>query len=699
MIDLFTSGMVGHCLSGLTTTTLAFTRLSLQVLEIFVHTDCEMKENQKLVQVTPIEGKEPDEVEERETWDNQCEFFLSCLGYAVGFGNVWRFPYLAYKNGGAVFFIPYVIMLLVAGLPLFFLELVLGQYTSLGPNKIFLHLSPIFMGLGWGMLMVSLLIAIYYNVLLAWALYYTFSSFTKTLPWGNCTNAFNSENCFTSEEAKKCSEKSEFYFNHSCVDAYTYCGFSDMTNVNLTHCVNRTDATNVVWANKSLPLISASEDFFKNRMLQRRDGISWDNMGTLNWELVGCLALAWVIVGLCMIKGVKSSGKVVYFTAIFPYVVLVILLIRGALLEGAYTGIEFYILTPNISKLREVDVWGDAAVQIFYSLGSSCGGLITLSSYNKYKNNCMRDAIVIALGNCTTSVFAGFVIFSFLGFMAKSQGTTVPELVTSGSGLAFVVYAEAVTKMPLPPLWAFLFFFMLITLGLDSQFTMVETLSTAVFDQWPSLRSKKAIVVTIMCFILFLCGLTMVLQGGFYMFELFNYYSAGLSVIILSIIEVSLIAYVYGFRRFMAHVTEDMGIWVPKPLYGYWAITWCFLTPVSLVVILVLTSMKFEAPAVGGYEFPKNIQTLGWFITAASLVLIPILGIYIVFTKEYKGKELVVATEDFCSAHERAQRKKELTQPAAFKSTISHSYNNDAFMEDVVEVPPVDSPNNQYLHI
>ena len=77
--------------------------------------------------------------------------------------------------------------------------------------------------------------------------------------------------------------------------------------------------------------------------------------------------------------------------------------------------------------------------------------------------------MVISLANCTTSVFAGFVIFSFLGFMAKTQGTSVPELVTSGSGLAFVVYAEAVTNMPYPPVWALLFFFMLITLGLDSQ--------------------------------------------------------------------------------------------------------------------------------------------------------------------------------------------------------------------------------------
>lgn len=56
---------------------------------------------------------------------------------------------------------------------------------------------------------------------------------------------------------------------------------------------------------------------------------SWSDMGGLNWQLVGCLALAWVVIAASLVKGVKSSGKVVYFTAIFPYVVLVILLVRG----------------------------------------------------------------------------------------------------------------------------------------------------------------------------------------------------------------------------------------------------------------------------------------------------------------------------------------------------------------------------------
>ena len=95
-----------------------------------------------------------------------------------------------------------------------------------------------------------------------------------------------------------------------------------------------------------------------------------------------CLLLAWIIVFLSLSKGIKSSGRVVYFTAIFPYVVLVILFFRGITLEGYKEGIKFY-LTPDIKKLSEATIWRDAAVQIFFSLSASMGGLIALASYNR----------------------------------------------------------------------------------------------------------------------------------------------------------------------------------------------------------------------------------------------------------------------------------------------------------------------------
>lgn len=78
-------------------------------------------------------------------------------------------------------------------------------------------------------------------------------------------------------------------------------------------------------------------------------------MGAVRWDLALCLAICWVIVFLCLIKGVKSSGKVVYFTATFPYVVLITLLIRGLTLPGASNGI-FYFLVPDWSKVIDIQV-------------------------------------------------------------------------------------------------------------------------------------------------------------------------------------------------------------------------------------------------------------------------------------------------------------------------------------------------------
>merc|ERR1711902_376030 len=89
---------------------------------------------------------------ERGRWSNQFEFILSTGGYAVGLGNVWRFPYLAYQNGGGSFLLPYAIMLFFAGLPLFFMELALGQYTGQGPTRVFGRLAPAFKGLGYAMI-------------------------------------------------------------------------------------------------------------------------------------------------------------------------------------------------------------------------------------------------------------------------------------------------------------------------------------------------------------------------------------------------------------------------------------------------------------------------------------------------------------------------------------------------------------------
>ncbi|XP_070185045.1 sodium-dependent proline transporter-like, partial [Littorina saxatilis] len=133
-----------------------------------------------------------DENEERGNWSGRFDFILSMLGYAVGLGNIWRFPYLCYRNGGGAFLLPFLLMMVIIGLPLFFLEASLGQFCSAGPMGCW-QFAPLFKGLGIAMVVVSGLTAVYYNMILAWSLYYLFASFTSDLPWDTCDETWNSE--------------------------------------------------------------------------------------------------------------------------------------------------------------------------------------------------------------------------------------------------------------------------------------------------------------------------------------------------------------------------------------------------------------------------------------------------------------------------------------------------------------------------
>lgn len=136
------------------------------------------------------------------------------------------------------------------------------------------------------------------------------------------------------------------------------------------------------------------------------------------WPLFVCNLLAWIVIYCCIINGVESVGKVVYFTATFPFVILAVLFVRGITLPGAAEGIRFYIM-PQWSLLTDLRVWADAAVQIFFSLGPGWGGIINMASYNQFKNNAKFDALLIPVVNCGTSIFAGFVVFSVLGYMSR----------------------------------------------------------------------------------------------------------------------------------------------------------------------------------------------------------------------------------------------------------------------------------------
>uniref|UniRef100_A0A1A8IUL7 Transporter n=1 Tax=Nothobranchius kuhntae TaxID=321403 RepID=A0A1A8IUL7_NOTKU len=529
-------------------------------------------------------GAVPPEVS-RGQWSSKMEFLLAVAGQIIGLGNVWRFPYLCYKNGGGVFFIPYILFLFTCGIPLFLLETSLGQYTKQGSITCWRKICPLFEGLGYGSQVVVLYSSIYYIIILAWAFLYLFSSFSSELPWSSCRNSWNTETCVEFDK------KTE-YFNMTFADNAT----------------------------------SPVREFWERRVLNIAGSIG--ELGSLRWELVLCLLLSWVICYFCVWKGVKSAGKVVYFTATFPYVMLAVLLVRGITLPGAMDGIKFY-LYPDPSRLADPQVWMDAGTQIFYSYAICIGCLTALGSYNKYNNNCYKDCVHLCFLNSGTSFVAGFAIFSVLGFMAYEQNTDISKVAESGPGLAFIAYPRAVSMMPFPQVWAIFFFIMIILLGIDSEFVGLEALTTALSDLYPSFfhvgHRRKLLLLTISVLSFFI-GLVMVTEGGLYIFQVFDYYAcSGMTLLLFALLQSLCIGWVYGAERFYDNL-EDMIGYRPLPLIKY-----ClkYVTPVICLGTFIFSVVKYTPLKFNNkIEYPWWGYALGWWFTLSSTLFVPLRMLY-----------------------------------------------------------------------
>ncbi|XP_077848429.1 sodium- and chloride-dependent transporter XTRP3 isoform X6 [Macaca mulatta] len=416
----------------------------------------------------------------RPLWSNPLQFVFACISYAVGLGNVWRFPYLCQMYGGGSFLVPYIIMLIVEGMPLLYLELAVGQRMRQGSIGAWRTISPYLSGVGIASVVVSFFLSMYYNVINAWAFWYLFHSFQDPLPWSVCP--LNGNHTGYDEECEKAS------------------------------------STQYFWYRKTLN-ISPS--------LQENGGVQW--------EPALCLLLAWLVVYLCILRGTESTGKVVYFTASLPYCVLIIYLIRGLTLHGATNGL-MYMFTPKMEQLANPKAWVNAATQIFFSLGLGFGSLIAFASYNEPSNNCQKHAIIVSLINSFTSIFASIVTFSIYGFKAtfnyenclkkvsllltntfdledgfltasnleqvkgylasaypSKYSEVFPHIkncsleseldtAVQGTGLAFIVYTEAIKNMEVSQLWSVLYFFMLLMLGIGSMLGNTAAILTPLTD-------------------------------------------------------------------------------------------------------------------------------------------------------------------------------------------------------------------------
>jgi NSS family neurotransmitter:Na+ symporter len=474
----------------------------------------------------------------KDIWGSRTSFILASIGSAIGLGNIWRFPYVCYANGGGAFLIPYLIALLTSGIPLMILEFSLGHKYSEPAPQAFGHVKKPFEMLGWFALLIGFGIVTYYAVVMGWCFNYLGYSFN--LAWGRNTEAF--------------------FFNQ---------------------------------------FLNISQSPMQ--------------LGGIQWMIVLGLALTWICIIAAIWKGPNTVGKVVYYTVIIPWIILIVFVIRGITLPGAIEGLKFY-LTPQFSALLDYKVWLAAYSQVFFSLTIGFGVQITYASFLPKKSDVVNNAFLVSFANNATSFIGGFAVFSTLGYYAYQTGLPVSEVVKSGPHLAFVTYPTIISLLPFAAsIFGILFFLMLLTLGIDSAFSLVEAGAASIISKFKIKRIYANIGFGIIALVI---GMIYTTKGGLYWLDIVDYFMNNYGLLVVGIMQCIAIGYFYNTKTLREYANSKSDFTIG----AWWDFCVKYLTPVVVGILFITNIIDRIKNSYGGYTRLAELLG-GWLILIIFIVI------------------------------------------------------------------------------
>ncbi|MEN8233038.1 MAG: sodium-dependent transporter [Thermodesulfobacteriota bacterium] len=430
--------------------------------------------------------------QQRSSWKSNFGFLLAAIGSAIGLGNVWRFSYMAHQYGGGAFLVPYLVALLVAGVPIMIIEYGLGHREKGSSPLSFVRIDKKFEWLGWWMPIIAMFgIMLYYSVVIGWCVNYFFYSFN--LSWGGDTQGF--------------------FFNQFLQLSDSA---ADIGGVRMPIAA----ATLFVWI---MCWFICYRDI--------RHGI--EKASVIFMPILFLLTLVLVFWSL-FLEGASD--------AIFNHY-----------LHADWSKINLFSEDPEVQSSAG-KVWAAAFGQIFFTLSLGFGIMITYASYLPEKTNIGKNAFITCLVNCLYSFVAGFAVFGIVGFMAQSQGVPFEDAIKGGPQLAFVVYPQAISLLPsMNVLFGVIFFLMLVIAGLTSGISLIEAFTCAITDKFDWSRGK---VVTVICVLGFLGSLIFTTRAGLYILDIADHFITNYGLVIGGLLECLIIGWVLKASVLRKHISR-----------------------------------------------------------------------------------------------------------------------------------------------
>ncbi len=490
-------------------------------------------------------------MENRGQWGSNVGFLLAAIGSAIGLGNIWRFPYVAYKSGGGAFLIPYVLALVTVGIPILMLELSLGNKLRSSAPKAFRIISKKFEWLGWwAVTFVMFGIEMYYIVIIGWCANFIVFSLTKA--WGTDPNGF----------------------------------------------------------------------FFGKFLGMGGEPLSFNG---ISWVVIAAIAVIWLVNWLITYRGIeKGIEKAVKIMMPLLFIITIIIIVWSLFLPGAKTGISHYV-KPDFTKITDVKVWIAAFGQIFFSLSLGFGIMIAYASYLPKKTNIFKNSLIIGFSNSGYEVFAGFGVFSILGYMATQQGAAIQDVVQSSIGLAFVAYPKAISLLPFGTLFGVLFFFLLCIAGVSSSISIIEAFSSAMIDKFNIPRHKT---INTVCLVGFVGSMIFTAKNcGLQMLDIVDHFINQYGLITVGVVEAIIIGWLFKTDLLKDHMESNIPDGGNKKMFmtllKLWKYCIKFITPLALGVAIIFSLIEEFTKPYEGYPVKwLLILGVGWLLATFILALI-----------------------------------------------------------------------------
>ena len=444
---------------------------------------------------------------DKNEWGSNLSFLLAMIGSAVGLGNIWRYPYVLYSNGGGAFFIPYIVAILIMGIPFLILEYGVGYNFKSSFPKAVKSISKKWEYLGWFLPVAVFMILIYYSAILGWDGFYVIISAFKG--WGADPNA---------------------YFTGSFLQA-----------------------------NDTLGGLGTFVPFVAIAML-----VGW--------------VIMWVISHTDLEKGLGRVSKVL---VPLLFAIMIFIVLFSLTLPGAGIGLaELY--NPDWSLLLNFNIWMAAFGQMIFSLSLGMSIAFTYASYTKDDSDLVSNALWVTVANCGFENFAAIGVFSILGYMSLQSGVAVPDLVTQGTGLVFIVYP---TVFDVLGDWASvigpLFFFTVYLAGLTSILSTIEPLSFSIQNKFGWSRNKT---MTILCVFGAAVSMIYATAMGSYILGIADTFVNQIAILIGVIFECIIFAWIFKAENIIPKLNaKSKSIKLGK----WWLVVVKYVLPIFIAIVWV----------------------------------------------------------------------------------------------------------------